>query len=665
MTTTHETRPRRLRRTATAGVAAALASLFAVTLPAAGAQAHDAQPAIGPRLQTILDRAVKSPQTTFPGVALRVRVPGHGTWAGASGTANVETGAKMRPGARFRGGSIMKTFVAVAALQLVEEGKFALDDPLTAVLPTRVTARFPDADRITVRMLLNHTSGLGEYSDARMDRTAFAHPHRRWKVSEFLDRAAAQPRFSAPGERHAYSNTNYNLLALVVEQATGKPWRAVVRERVIERARLEHTSLPEPGTTPHGRDIAHGYELIGGRLRDATNVDSSMAGAAGGHALLTNTKDLSRLLRTILAGKLFQRPETLDAMRSFVPAPGDHGEVGYGFALQRFVLPGGVELIGHMGTTAGYRAYMFHLPALRHRPRDGHHHARRPDARPRPGARAPHRRSVLTPWRPPPGAGPAAPAAGPEAGRLSRLPHLARSLDRVRVPALGMGPYPSAAAAGPAPPGHRRRSRDGHAHARGSARSVRAQSRQRLARRRAAPDVALGVAGRLPATRAAAVPDPDVDAADALRPLRGRRPRALGARHRRRARRGAAAYARAARHGVADEPGRRARARSRGPPRPAPLPQSPRARPRRSRPSARAGLRSGRRGARQAQRRRARHARRPAGARPGSHAHGPRRAGGRAPRGAGRDAGQGRAAPRRAAGRLDPAHGPAAAAHGR
>jgi D-alanyl-D-alanine carboxypeptidase len=88
-----------------------------------------------------------------------------------------------------------------------------------------------------------------------------------------------------------------------------------------------------------------------------------MAGAAGGHALLTTTKDLSRLLRAVLAGKLFERPETLEAMRAFVPAQGENGEVGYGFALQRYVLPGGVELIGHMGTTGGYRAYMFHLPA--------------------------------------------------------------------------------------------------------------------------------------------------------------------------------------------------------------------------------------------------------------------------------------------------------------
>jgi CubicO group peptidase (beta-lactamase class C family) len=95
----------------------------------------------------------------------------------------------------------MKPLVAAATLQLVEEGKIALDRPLPAVLPRRVLARFPDADRITVRMLLNHTSGIGEYSDARHEREVFADPRRRWTVQEFLDRAAAQPRSAAPGAR--------------------------------------------------------------------------------------------------------------------------------------------------------------------------------------------------------------------------------------------------------------------------------------------------------------------------------------------------------------------------------------------------------------------------------------------------------------------------------
>jgi D-alanyl-D-alanine carboxypeptidase len=359
------------RRTAAAGIAAlAGAAMFTITVRAAGAdvqapghERRDAPRAVGPRLQAILDRAVRAPETTFPGVALYVRRPGHGTWSGAAGKASIDPARPMRAGDRFRAGSITKPFVAAATLQLVEEGKIALDDPLPAVLPARVIARFPDADGITVRMLLNHTSGIAEYSDEGFDREVLANPQRRWATTEFLDRAAALPRSGAPGERHAYSNANYNLLGLVLEQATGKSWRAVVRERVIERLHLTHTALPEPGVVPAGRGIAHGYELVNGRLHDVTDIDSSMVGAAGGNAQLTTTEDLSRFLRALLAGRLFQHKETVDEMRTFVAAESPEGLVGYGLGLERYVLPGGVEIIGHMGTAGGYRAFMFHLPA--------------------------------------------------------------------------------------------------------------------------------------------------------------------------------------------------------------------------------------------------------------------------------------------------------------
>jgi D-alanyl-D-alanine carboxypeptidase len=257
----------------------------------------------------------------------------------------------------------MKPFIAAATLQLVEEGRLRLDDPLTAVLSARVLARFPDADRITVRMLLNHTSGIGEYVDERFDREVAADPRRQWSVDELLERATALPRVFPPGQGFAYSNTDYNLLGLILEHVTGKPWRAVVRTRVIERLHLRHTSLPEPGTVPAGRDIAHGYQAVDGKVYDFTNVDSSMAGAAGGNALLTNAEDLTRFVRGLRSGRLFERRQTLDEMRTFVATPDEDGRTGYGLGLERYALPGGVEMIGHMGTGAGYRALMFHLPA--------------------------------------------------------------------------------------------------------------------------------------------------------------------------------------------------------------------------------------------------------------------------------------------------------------
>ena len=358
-------RLRRRRRTAT-GVAASVAAMLALTLPATGtaASVRDKADPAGAKLQAILDRVMSAPEPPFPGVALRVDRPGHAAWTGAAGKADVKRGTPMRAGDRFRAGSIMKPFVAAATLQLVEAGRFRLDDRLPAVLPARTLKRFPEAGRITVRMLLNHTSGLGRYDDDAFNREVIAQPRRRWTVAELLDRAAAQPRFAAPGVRHAYSNTNYNLLGLVLEHATGKPWRTVVRERVIDRLGLRHTSLPEPGHTPAGRDIARAYEHVDGALRDVTDVDSSMAGAAGGHALLTTTADLSRFLDSLLEGKLFRHRRTLRQMRRFVAAPSPEGQVGYGLGLERYIF-GGTEMVGHLGTTAGFRVVMGRLPAQR------------------------------------------------------------------------------------------------------------------------------------------------------------------------------------------------------------------------------------------------------------------------------------------------------------
>jgi D-alanyl-D-alanine carboxypeptidase len=242
---------------------AALATLVlaASATPAAIAAAAKERP-VGPRLQAIIDHAVRAPKSDIPGVALYVRAPGQPAWSGAAG--------KMRPGDRFRAGSIMKPFIAAATLQQVEQGRFSLDAPLTSVLAPRITARFADAEQTTVRMLLDHTSGIGEFDDAALDHRAFQDMRRRWTTAEFLERGAKAPRTGAPGERFAYSNTNYTLLGLILEQATGKSWRTVVREDVIDRVGLRHTSLPAPGTMPRGRGIAHGYEVLGGRLRDVT-----------------------------------------------------------------------------------------------------------------------------------------------------------------------------------------------------------------------------------------------------------------------------------------------------------------------------------------------------------------------------------------------------------
>ena len=211
-------------------------------------------------------------------------------------------------------------------------------------------------------MLLGHRSGLADWSTPATDVAAARDPARVWKVSESLDLAAAKKPLFAPGTRYAYSNTEYTLLGLVIEHATGRSWQQEVTDRVIRPLGLGATVLPAAGNRSWMGPYAHGYLEVNGKVFDVSSVDPSMAGAAGGHALITTGGDLVRFLDALLAGRLFRRPETLRQMLTFAPAPDVGGQVGYGLGIERRVAPGGIELIGHLGGAGGYYAYVGRMP---------------------------------------------------------------------------------------------------------------------------------------------------------------------------------------------------------------------------------------------------------------------------------------------------------------
>jgi len=327
-------------------------------------KAFDVQ--LADKLQMALQDAVENPDTKFPGVLLYISSPKLGTWAGAAGLSNIKTDTAMRSDDKFRAGSIMKPFISVVILQLVEEGRFSLDDPMTAVLPESVTSRFSESDKITVRMLLNHTSGIPEWLTGAMIGKITVNPQRIWEVDEYFDVAAAQEPYFPSGEGWRYSNTDYNLLGLVIDKSTKRSWREEVRERIISPLKLENTRLPEPGDVSISDNHAHGYLDMGGKLMDFTKIDSSMAGAAGGHALITTTVDLARFLNAVLEGELFQKTGTLDEMLAFVDVPEavemSGNAVGYGLGLMRLLLPGDIEMIGHAGGTGGFASFIYFLP---------------------------------------------------------------------------------------------------------------------------------------------------------------------------------------------------------------------------------------------------------------------------------------------------------------
>jgi D-alanyl-D-alanine carboxypeptidase len=321
-------------------------------------------PNVTASLQQVLDRAAAQTDDLLPGAISQYRHDGSAAWSGSAGIADIEARKTIAPNDRVRAGSILKTFLATVTLQHVEEGTLALDRPITELLDPETTAQIANSDRITLRMLLNHTSGIPEWATKDVDARVLADPGHIWTTDEEIALIAKQAPWFEPGTSWRYSNTDYTLVGMLLDRLGQGSWRDQVEARVLKPLQLESTSLPEPGHFEPPRDLAHGYQIANGAPVDLSNVDSSMAGAAGGHALLTTTADLSHFIDVLLDGRLFQHAETLTEMTTMIEAPDESGVPHrYGLGLESYVMPSGTEVIGHSGTTAGYAVMMFRIPA--------------------------------------------------------------------------------------------------------------------------------------------------------------------------------------------------------------------------------------------------------------------------------------------------------------
>ncbi|MGA5797922.1 serine hydrolase domain-containing protein [Streptomyces cellulosae] len=344
----------RMRTTTVAAVAVALSAALAAPAVAAGPGGGRTGDSDGHRATA---RAVKAAvEGGVPGVTLRAE-DRRGVWTTTAGVGNLSTERPRSPHDRYRVGSITKTFVATVLLQLEAEGRLSLDDTVDSWLPGLVTGNGHDGTRITLRQLLNHTSGIFNYTaDEDFGRTYFLkdgflrHRYDTLGPEELVRVAMSHEPDFAPGAGWNYSNTNYVLAGMVIEKATGRPYGEEIRRRVITPLHLTGTSVPGTRTGvpgPSSRAYGKLTEDGSGPVHDVTRLNPSMASSAG--EMISDSQDLNRFYRALLTGRLLPRKQ-LEKMTDTV-AVNDRN--GYGLGLMSTELSCGVTVWGHGGGIHG------------------------------------------------------------------------------------------------------------------------------------------------------------------------------------------------------------------------------------------------------------------------------------------------------------------------
>lgn len=337
------------RRLAAGGVV--LATVAVLVAPVVPASARDTGATVPADRAVALQAALDAVRAAgMPGLFAEVR-DGGATWRGVSGVSDVSTGAPMRPDFEHRIGSVTKTFVATVLLQLVGEARVGLDDPIGRYVSDLVPADL--AASVTVRMLLQHTSGIGDYAAGlfrSLDDVA-RYQYQTFRPQQLVAVGLGMPRTNAPGASWSYSNTNYILAGLIIQRVTGLPVEVEVARRILVPLGLVHTYFP--GTEPYliGPHSLGYVPWPDGTLRDFSAYNMSWAWAAG--AMVSTTTDVNDFYAALLSGRLL-RPDLLAAMQSTVPQnPADPAGTGDGLGLVATRAPCGTAW-GHGGGVFGY-----------------------------------------------------------------------------------------------------------------------------------------------------------------------------------------------------------------------------------------------------------------------------------------------------------------------
>ncbi|GGV32723.1 D-alanyl-D-alanine carboxypeptidase [Streptomyces longisporoflavus] len=293
-----------------------------------------------------------------PGVTAQVKDK-HGTWKSAAGIGDLERQSPRGAHDRYRVGSITKTFVSTVILQLAAEGELSLDDKVGRWLPGVVEGNRHDGDNITIRQLLNHTSGIYDvltdpgYQEKMFTEKFLAHRYDTWTPEQQVAIAMRHEPDFDPGEGWNYSNTNYLLAGMIIKKVTGESYADEIKRRIIKPLDLDATSVPgtDPSMPkPSSRAYMKLAEAPDATFHDVTELNPTMAGASGG--MISDAADLNRFYTALLRGKLLPKKQ-LAEMKTTVEQNPEKPDNRYGLGLVRRTTSCGTFVWGNGGDIQG------------------------------------------------------------------------------------------------------------------------------------------------------------------------------------------------------------------------------------------------------------------------------------------------------------------------
>lgn len=302
-------------------------------------------------LQQIIDSGLE--ETGIPGMQIEISSP-QWTWNSAAGNASAISGEKAEPGMRFIIASVSKSFTSVAVQKLSESGKLSLDDKISSWLPAELVETIPNGEIITIRQLLDHTSGIADYDEDSIILMEYNEPDKPVSYQFSLEQGIKESPLYPPGTGYTYSNVNYILLTLIVDNAAGIPYADYLQREILIPAGLNDTFLQQTNQIPGSHMKA---ALLGedGSIMDCTNLYVLFDRGAGD--IISTASDLNRFHRALRSGEIID----LDTLAIMEEPSTQSGDYGLGYATNQLKSLN-MTIMGHNGGYPGSITYWYYIP---------------------------------------------------------------------------------------------------------------------------------------------------------------------------------------------------------------------------------------------------------------------------------------------------------------